>query len=457
MMDSDRFRPYNRDQQYLLPASMKEWLPEGHPAWFVIDAVQQMDLDEFYEGYSPDGSGNVPYDPELMVTVLLFAYTQGIRSSRVIEMKCMQDVAFRIVAANQQPDHVTISRFRKAKREKIQGLFIEVLRLCREAGLGKLGIIAVDGTKIAANAALDANRTRAGLEKEVKKILDEADAIDEEEDRKYGRDRRGDELPEEMRHKESRLARLREAKERLEKEAQTAREEKAEKIAVREQKEEKAGKPMRGRKPHSPEKAVKEEAKANMTDPESRIMKSRKGYVQGYNAQMVVSQDQLILAAKVTQEENDQHQWEPMMGEMRSNLKATGRRNQVKVGLGDAGYANEAVLSSTPPNGMEIFLSTTKDYRRRKEIEQAGSPRGRIPGGLSERDRMERKLRTKRGQRYYRQRGMLVEATIGQVKTCIGCRQFMCRGEVSARSEWQMVCLAHNVLKLYRSGKAHWC
>jgi hypothetical protein len=392
-----------------------------------------------------------------MVTLLLFSYTQGIRSSRVIEMKCMQDVAFRIVAANQQPDHVTISRFRKAKRGKIQGLFIEVLRLCRAAGLGKLGVVAVDGTKIAANAALDANRTRTGLEKEVKKILDEADAIDKEEDQKYGRDRRGDELPEEMRHQESRIARLREAKERLEKEAQAAREKQAEKIAVREQQEEKTGKLMRGRKPHSPEKAVKEEAKANMTDPESRIMKTRKGYIQGYNAQMVVSQDQLILAANVTQEENDQHQWVPMMGEMRSNLKATGRKNRVKVGLGDAGYANEAVLSATPSGQMEIYLATTKDYRRRKELEQAGSPRGRIPSGLGERERMERKLRTKRGQRLYRQRGMIVEATIGQVKTCIGCRQFMCRGGESARSEWRMACSAHNLLKLFTSGKAHWC
>jgi transposase len=455
-MDYDRFRKYTRDQRYLLPLSMKEWLPEGHPAWFVIDAVKEMNLDAFYEGYSEDGSGNVPYDPELMVTLLLYAYTQGIRSSRMIETKCQQDVAFRIVAANQQPDHVTIARFRKAKREKIQGLFIEVLRLCREAGLGKLGKVAVDGTKIVANAALDANRTQSGLEKEVNKILDEADAIDEEEDRKYGRDRRGDELPEEMRHQESRLVRLREAKARLEKEAQEAREKQKEKITAREKKEEKAGKPLRGRKPLSPEEVGNGDSKANVTDPESRIMKTRKGFVQGYNAQLVVSQDQLILAADVTQEENDQHQWKPMMGEMRRNLKTTGRENTVKAALGDAGYVNETLLR-TPPRGMEIFLSTKKEYRRQKEIREQGSPRGRIPVNLNNRERMERKLQTKRGQRFYKQRGMIVEATIGQVKTCTGCRQFMCRGVESARSEWRIACSAHNLLKLFRSGKAHWC
>jgi transposase len=456
MMSGDRFRKYTRDQRYLLPLSMKDWLPEGHPAWFVIDAVKEIDLDAFYEGYSADGSGNIPYDPELMVTLLLFAYTQGIRSSRQIENKCQQDVAFRIVAANQQPDHVTIARFRKAKREKIHELFIEILRLCREAGLGKLGKVAVDGTKIAANAALDANRTKDGLEKEVKKILDEADAIDEEEDRKYGRDRRGDELPEELRHQESRLVRLREAKARLEKEAEKAREKQREKITAREKREEKAGKPLRGRKPLSPDKAVDGESKANVTDPESRIMKTRKGFIQGYNAQLVASQDQLILAANLTQEENDQHQWRPMMGEMRRNLKATGRENKVKAALGDAGYANEALLRK-PPRGMEIFLSTQKDYRRRQEIREQGSPRGRIPSHLSHRERMERKLQTKRGQQFYKQRGMIVEATIGQVKTCTGCNQFMCRGVENARSEWRLACSAHNLLKLFRSGKAHWC
>jgi transposase len=456
MMSGDRFRKYTRDQRYLLPLSMKEWLPEDHPAWFVIDAIKQMNLDAFYEGYSADGSGNVPYDPELMVTLLLFAYTRGIRSSRQIENKCQQDVAFRIVAANQQPGHVTIAWFRKAKRENIHGLFLEILRLCREAGLGKLGKVAVDGTRIAANAALDANRTKDGLEKEVKKILDETDAIDEEEDRKNGRDRRGDELPEEMRHQESRLARLREAKARLEKEAEEARAKQQEKVAAREKKEEKAGKPLRGRNPLSPDKAVDGESKANVTDPESRIMKTRKGFIQGYNAQLVASQDQVILAADVTQEENDQHQWRPMMGEMRRNLKATGRENKVKAALGDAGYANEA-LSRTPPKGMEIFLSTQKEYRRRKEIREQGSPRGRIPAHLSHRERMERKLQIERGQWFYKQRGMIVEATIGQEKTCIGCKQFMCRGVESARSEWRLACTAHNLLRLFRSGKAHWC
>jgi hypothetical protein len=198
------------------------------------------------------------------------------------------------------------------------------------------------------------------------------------------------------------------------------------------------------------------EAKANVTNPESRIMKTRKGFIQAYNAQVVSSQDQVILAADVTQDENDQHQWRSMMGEMRRNLKATGRENKVKAALGDAGYANEALLRK-PPMGMELFLSTQKDYRGRKEIREQGSPRGRIPNHLGHRERMERKLQTKRGRQFYRQRGMIVEATIGQVKTCIVCNQFMCRGVESARSEWRLACSAHNLLQLLRSGKAHWC
>jgi transposase len=441
----------------LLPVSLEEWLPEDHLAWFILDAVGQMDLTLFYEKYREDGSGNAAFEPNMMLTLLLYAYSQGVRSSRSIEKKCREDVAYRIIAANQFPDHSTIARFRQIHETSIQHIFVEMLRLCHEAGLGKLGIIAVDGTKIAANAALAANRTREGLEKEVQRILKEAEEIDAREDHKYGPNHRGDELPEGLRNKNSRLARLQEAQRRLEQEALEATELQTSKIAARTREEAKTGRKRRGRKPLSPELAVDTEAKANTTDPESRIMKTRSGYVQGYNAQVVVSQDQIILATRVVQDENDQHQLFPMMQLLQKNLKASGRRNTVKTVLADAGYANEAILRKINRGSQEVLLATAKDWRRRRQIQEEGTPKGRIPLNMNLRERMERKLRTKRGQNLYRQRGMIVEAVIGQVKTCIGCRYFMRRGQQEVQSEWQLACTVHNLMKLYRSGIAHWC
>jgi transposase len=441
----------------LMPVSLEEWLPEDHLAWFILDAVGQMDLTPFYQKYREDGSGNAAFEPNMMVALLLYAYSQGMRSSRIIEKKCKEDVAYRIIAANQFPDHSTIARFRQTHEAQIQHMFVEMLRLCREAGLGNLGIIAVDGTKIAANAALAANRTREGLEKEVQKILKEAEAIDAREDRKYGSNRSGNELPEGLRNKSSRLARLQEAQRRLEQEACEATESQASKIEARNRSEAKTGRKRRGRKPRSPESVVDTGAKANTTDPESRIMKTRSGYVQGYNAQVVVSQDQIILATNVVQDENDQHQLFPMMQLLKKNLKSSGRRNTVKTVLGDAGYANEAILRRVNRGSQEVLLATTKDWRRRRQIQEEGIPKGRIPMEMTLRERMERKLRTKRGHNLYRQRGMIVEAVIGQIKTCIGCRYFMRRGQQGGQSEWQLACTVHNLMKLYRSGKAHWC
>jgi hypothetical protein len=229
------------------------------------------------------------------------------------------------------------------------------------------------------------------------------------------------------------------------------------KIDARNISEAKTGHRRRGRKPLPPESKVDTETKANTTDPESRIMKTRSGYVQGYNAQVVVSEDQLILATRVVQEENDQHQLYPMLHLLRKNLKVSGQQNTVKTVLGDAGYANEEVLRKINRGSQEILLATKKDWRRRLQIQAEGTPRGRIPMGLNLRERMDRKLRTKRGHDLYRQRGMIVESVFGQVKTCIGCRTFMRRGQQEGASEWQFVCTVHNLMKLFRSGKAHWC
>lgn len=449
---------WNREQGYLMPPSMREWLNEGHLAWFIVDAVGQIELREFYAAYRNDGWGAAAYDPAMMVAVLLYAYCQGLRSSRRIARALEEDVGFRVVAANQQPDFRTICRFRAEREEALEALFVEVLRLCHEAGLVKLGVVALDGTKVAANAALAANRSHEAIEEEVRKMLAEAKAVDAEEDARYGPERRGDELPEGLGRRVDRLKRLKEAKERLQREAEAAATAAQEHLAGRQAEEEATGKKKRGRKPKVVEAASSEEAKANTTDPDSRIMKTRQGYVQGYNAQAVVSKDQIIVAVGVTQEANDVQQLEPMLQTMERTLEAASIEDRLKAGLADAGYWSEAnnIRICSCPGMPELLIATTKDWKQRKILREKGCPRGRMPKGLSPRDRMERKLLTKRGQALYKLRGVLVEPVLGQVKEGQGFRRFMRRGLGAAQSEWSLVGTTHNLLKLWRSGQAPW-
>ena len=436
---------------------MREWLSEGHLAWFIVDAVEEMDIREFYEAYRNDGWGAAAYDPKVMVGVLLYAYCLGLRSSRRIARGLEEDVGFRVVAANQQPDFRTICRFRAEHEEALEKLFVEVLRLCHEAGLVKLGVVALDGTKVAASAALDANRSHEAIEEEVRRMLAEAKAVDAEEDARYGTDRRGDELPEGLGRREERLKRLREAKGRLEREAEAAAKAAQEHLMQRQVEEEATGKKKRGRKPGVVEPIPTEEAKANVTDSDSRIMKTRQGYVQGYNVQAVVSEDQIIVAVGVTQEANDVQQLEPMLHTLVRTLEAAGIEERPKVGLADAGYWSEANVKACSRLEMpELLIATTKDWKQRKLLREKGCPRGRIPKGLSPRDRMERKLLTKRGRSLYKMRGVLVEPVFGQVKEGQGFRRLMRRGLDAAWSEWSLVGMTHNLLKLWRSGQAPW-
>lgn len=260
----------NREQEYLLPVSLKEWLSEGDLAWFIIDAVEQMDLIGIYNKYRLDGKGQAAYEPSMMVSLLIYAYCMGERSSRKIERLCERDIAFKIIAANKVPDHSSISRFRKENGERLGGLFKDVLKLCAEAGLVKVGIVALDGVKIKAEAALESNRSYAHIEREVAKMLSEAEAVDAKEDELYGRDKRGDELPEGLRDRNSRLKRLKECKERLEREAKEGGIKQKEKAEAREAAEAESGKKKRGRKPKEAVFEPQAEEKANITDPESR-------------------------------------------------------------------------------------------------------------------------------------------------------------------------------------------
>jgi len=450
------FRPLDREQQYLMPPSMRDWLPAGDLVWFLLEAVAQMEWDEFYRMYRADGWGNAAYEPSMMVSLLLYAYCVGERSSRRIERLCERDIAFRLITGNQAPDHSTIARFRQGYEEALAALFTQVLRLCAEAGLVKAGVVALDGTKIKANASLAANRTYAWLEEEVRRMLSEAEAKDAEEDELYGPGRRGDELPEELKDPGKRLARLRQAKERLEREAAGEAAQQAEKIEKRVEEEEKTGRKKRGRKPKELDDTPQAEAKANVTDPESRIMKTRTGYVQGYNAQVVVTKDQLILAADVTQEENDVRQLHPMLEQAQEELATVSVEEPIGVLLADAGYWSEANIQEADPEGPELLIATTKDWKQRKALREKGPPRGRIPKDLSLPERMERELRTKRGWGLYSQRGWIVEPVFGQAKDGRRCERFMRRGHIAARSEWRLMAATHNLLKLWRRGQVAW-
>lgn len=446
----------NREQQYLLPPSLMDWLPEGDLAWFILDAVEQMDLKEFYKKYRRDGWGRAAFNPKVMVSLLVYAYSIGERSSRRVESFCERDIGFRIITANQKPDHCTISRFRKDNEKELEGLFTEVLKLCAEAKMLKVGVVALDGTKMEANASLSSNRSEKYIEEEVKKILKEAAETDKAEDKLYGKRNRGDELPEEMKDRRSRLKRLQECKERLELRAAELARKQQEKIEMRQKEESEQGRKKRGRKPKLPEGVKNKEAKANITDPESRIMKTQSGYVQGYNAQAVVTNEQIIVAAELTQEENDVNQLHPLLNKAKENVRAIGIERRLRAGLADAGYWSEGNMEKGFPDELELFVATKKDWKQRKAMREQKAQRGRIPEGLSKRDRMERKLLTKRGKHMYSKRGQMVESVFGQIKDARRIKRFLRRGLDACSSEWKLICATHNLLKLFRSGKASW-
>ena len=453
------FLPCDRDQLYLLPPALQDWLPEGDLAWFLLDAVAQMDLSAIEETYRRDGWGQAAYDPTMMVALLLYAYCLGERSSRQIERLCERDIAFRVIAANHRPDHTTVARFRKLHETALAALFTDVLRLCAEAGVVKVGVVALDGTKMQADAALAANRTAEAITEAVQLMLVEAQEVDDAEDRVYGTARRGDELPAALQNRQSRQARLQACQARLKQEADAAQAKQQAKLETRQTEEAATGQNKRGRKPKTAQALAAEldaTTKANVTDPDSRIMKTQRGYVQGYNAQAVVTAEQVIVAAELTQQANDLHQLHPMLAQARENLQAIDHAQTIGIALADAGYCSEANLTEEVSEGPELLVATNKDWKQRKAQREQPAPRGRIPKCLTARERMDRALLTKRGRRLYKTRGQTVEPVFGQIKVGRGCDRFMRRGEQACASEWKLLCTTHNLLKLWRSGKARW-
>jgi transposase len=445
------FRGGNREQMSLMPPAITDWLPSEHLAWFIIDAVESMDLSPFYAKYRTNGQGNAAWHPKMMVALLLYAYCHGERSSRKIEKLCNESVPYRVITGNELPDHCSISRFRKDHSKTMKSLFMEILRLCAEAGLLNVGKVNLDGTKMKANASLAANRTEKSLAEEIARMLAEAESKDAEEDAAFGKNRRGDELPDDLRTRKDRLARLQEAKSRLLEERLTAEKNQTQKLAEREQKEKQTGKKLRGRSPKSVEDVhkVQEKRKANATAPETRILKTRSGYVQGFNAQAACTDEQIVLATDVTDQENDQGLYHPMMEQAQENATVVldAKESKIELGRADAGYCNEADLEKECEH--EILIATKKDWKRRKEIREQSPPRGRIPKNLSATERMERKLRTKRGSKEYKKRSQTIEPVFGQIKSGRGIDSFY-GGELEvAKGEWNLICATNNLLKLF--------
>src|SRR4051794_23735956 len=382
----------------------------------------------------------------MMVALLLYCYATGTRSSRRIRKRCQVDVACRVIVGQDTPDLRTISDFRKIHLARLEALFVEVLKLCALAGLARVGTIALDGTKVKANAsrhkAMSYDRMKAEeerLRQEIARLLAGAQAVDHAEDQEHGPDRHGDELPDELTRRQSRLAKIQAARELLE---QRARAEAAEE-AARRLAEDKSPPEV------PPSEAVPDpKDQINFTDPESRIMRaSNKGWDQCGNAQAVTNEHQIILAADVTDQANDVRQVVPMVDQTRANLDAAGVTEAIKAALGDAGYYSATNAVDLETRGIEAYLATERLKHNEKV---ASAPRGRIPKGLTAKQRMARKLRTKVGREMYAKRKGMIEPIFGQLKQVLGFRQFSMRGLAAMRGEWRLMATVHNLLKLWR-------
>jgi transposase len=435
---SYNFHPIDRDP-FLLPPDMSEWLPKDHIAYFLIEVVDTLDLSAFLSKFREDGAGATAYHPKVLLGVLLYAYCHGLRSSRQIERRCQEDVAYRLIAANQQPDHTTISRFVTRNTQALSDLFVQALKLCAAAGLVNVGTVALDGTKIKANAALDSNRTHSNLKKEIDAMLAEACEEDRREDGLYGPDR-GDELPPDMRDPSGRRARLKACLQIVEQKEQQPLMQQAEKIE--------AWKKRSGYKGARP-KAIKDlelkAARANVTDPDSRVMQTRTEFIQGYNAQVAVTEEHIIVAADVTQQVTDRLQLQPMVQQTRATLAELHPRPLLGTVVTDAGYYREANGRWAEEHYVDWLSATTK----RSKIDATQVKR--LNECLTYKDLQERRIHTRRGRTLYEKRGKTVEPVIGQLKEVQNARRCSRRGIEAARSEWRLTCATHNLRKLYKA------
>jgi transposase len=445
------FRDYDPTQSFLLPPSLDDWLPEDHTARFIAEVVDNLlDLSAIYDSYV-EATGAPPYDPSMMLKLLLYAYSTGVTSSREMERRCHVDVAFRWLSANSAPDYRSISRFRRRHLVAVDDLFTQVLILCAEAGLVKLGRVALDGTKLRASAsrhkAMSHDRLEPKIEQlqsEVAAILAEAEATDRAEDEEFGEDKRGDEVPAELARRETRLAKMRAAKEAIEAEAR-------EKAAAKA-----AAKAAEGGGDESAIAEAAEIAAANatpnkkaqrsFTDPESRMMKTNAGFHYCYNAQAVVDEEsQVVLAAEATQQASDVDQLLSMVGVTEANLDDADIDDSPEMVLADAGYCSEANLQQIADAEINALVATGR-IRRGERVPDA--PRGPIHKDATQRERMARRLRTKAGRADYARRKAIVEPAFGQMKVRQAAGQLRLRGLAGAQGEWTLHVICHNLRKL---------
>lgn len=453
---AQNFLPCDRDQPLLLPPDLRDWLPEDHLAWFVISSVEALDLQAFDAAYRSDGHGAAAHDPGMMVALLLYAYATGERSSRGIERRLREDVAYRVIAANRVPDHATIARFRSRHEAPLGDLFGQVLGLCVEAGIASPAVVAVDGTKVAADASGHAN---ADHEEIAREILAEAGRIDAAEDELYG-ERRGDELPKELSTHGGRREWIREALRRQREEREAApgpvprgREERLEicrsrleaehrtiVAAHRAYEQARADGPRRGRPPVPAEPPAEPEGKVNTTDPDSRPMRSARGFLQGYNAQALANGHQVVIAAEVLTEANDSGALAPMVGLAVEELKRAGSEERPGVVLADAGYWSADQIDRVRERPTVPLVAVDADSR--------GAPdpgEGTGPPGF-----MRRALRSPTGSTLYRRRKWMIEPVFAQIKVNRGVGRFRRRGLAAVRSEWRLLTATHNLMKLHR-------
>jgi transposase len=461
---AQNFIACDREQELLLPPSLRDWLPDDHLAWFVLDAVAEMDLAAFYASYRTDGWGRAAHDPAMMLALVLYAYAIGERSSRRIERRCIEDVAFRVIAANQAPDHATIARFRVRHEQALSELFGAVLALCAKGGLVSVGVIAVDGTKVHANASQHASRDYEQIARE---ILAEADAIDQAEDEQFG-ERRGDELPPELSTSQGRRGWLREAKRRLDAEraaqAKPVPRDRDERLvecrrrleedlaietaanqayeAYRARGRMKDGRRF-GRPPNPYTPPATPVGKINLTDPDSRNVKTPTGYMQGYNAQAVCTDDQIVIAAELNADSPDFGHLEPMIGAAEAELAAAGVAAGPGVVVADSGYWHQDQMDRIVARGIAVLIPP-----------DAGKRTGTRPGWDGGRYAFMRRVLGSPAGEIYAQRKAMIEPVFADTKFNRRIDRFQRRGRSACRSEWRLITATHNLLKLWRHSTA---
>lgn len=440
---SQNFLSCDRDQVLLLPPDLREWLPAGHLAQFVIETVEQLDLSALYGYYRRDGHGRPAHDPAMMVSLVLYGHARGVTSSRAIERECVDDVAFRVISADRKPDHSTIARFLARHRDALQELFFQVLALCARAGMVKVGTVAVDSTKMAANASLGRNRTFEGLRAEAQRIIDETIETDRLEDELYG-DRRGDELPEELADPATRKQAIKELLEQARQEREEIEGKRAEMLARHEEHLARTGKRKTGRPPNphpTRDEQVKLARRYNLTDPDSGIVRHRGMLMQGYNVQAAVGEGQIILATCASGQSPDGGQLAPVIKAARENLARVKVTEPVREVLADSGYWNIKQVRELTDHGLEVLVPPP---RLRKDGRDA----------KPETMRMIKRLNSPEGKHRYKRRQQIAEPVFAHIKHIRGITGVLRRGKAAVQAEIDLIATTHNLLKLHTALQA---